>query len=94
MAHKVPEIIPVSDLRQDAAAILKRVQSSEEPLVITQRGRAAAIMLSVEAYERLSDTQELLNLLVQGEEEIAAGIGYDLDDVLTEADNLLSEDAE
>ena len=48
----VPEIIPVTDLRQDAAAVLKRVQAAHQPLVITQRGRAAAIMLSVEAYER------------------------------------------
>ena len=89
----VPEIIPVTDLRQDAAAILKRVQSSHQPLVITQRGRAAAIMLSVEAYEHLAHTQQLLRLLARGEQEIAAGTGYDLDEVLTEADTLLTEDA-
>ena len=35
----VPEIIPVTDLRQDAAAVLKRVQAAHQPLVITQRGR-------------------------------------------------------
>ena len=91
---KVPEIIPVSDLRQDAAMILKRVQVSQQPLVITQRGRAAAIMLSVEAYERLSHTQDLLALLVRGEKEISAGAGYDLDEVLAEADDLLAEGAE
>lgn len=91
---KVPEIIPVSDLRQDTAMILKRLQSSQQPLVITQRGRAAAIMLSVEAYERLSHTQDLLALLARGEQEIAAGTGYDLDEILAEADALLTEDAE
>ena len=31
---KIPEIIPVTDLRQDAATLLKRVQSSQQPLVI------------------------------------------------------------
>jgi len=91
---KVPEIIPVSDLRQDAATILKRIQASQQPLVITQRGRAAAIMLSVEAYERLSHTQELLDLLARGEQEIAAGNGSDLDEVLAEADDLLAEHRE
>ncbi len=91
---KVPEIIPVSDLRRDAAMILKRVQASQQPLVITQRGRAAAIMLSVEAYERLAHTQDLLSLLVRGEQEIATGVGYDLDEVLAEADDLLAEDPE
>jgi len=49
---KVPDIIPITDLRQDAAAALKRLRSSKQPVVITQRGRAAAVLLSLEAYER------------------------------------------
>lgn len=89
----VPDIIPVTDLRQDAAAILKRVQASQEPLVITQRGRAAAIMLSVEAYQRREQETHLLRLLVRGEQEIAAGTGYNLDAVLAEADTLLNDEA-
>ncbi len=88
----IPEIIPVTDLRQDAAAVLKRVQTSQQPLVITQRGRAAAIMLSVEAYERGEQERQLLRLLARGEQEIAAGTGYDLDEVLAEADALLADD--
>src|SRR5215831_5887050 len=88
----VPEIIPVTDLRQDAAAVLKRVQAAHQPLVITQRGRAAAIMLSVEAYERGERERQLLRLLVRGEHEIAAGMGYDLDAVLAEADTLLTDE--
>lgn len=87
---KVPEIIPVTDLRQDASAVLKRVRSSKEPLVITQRGRAAAVMLSVSAYERTEHQRQILELLARGEKEIAAGKGYDLDDVLAEADTLLA----
>ena len=50
--------------------------------------------MSVEAYERLSQTQELFGLLARGEREIAAGAGSDLDTVLAEADALLAEDAE
>ena len=89
---KVLNIIPVSDLRQDAAKVLKRVRDSKEPLVITQRGRAAAVMLSVEAYERSERDRELLLLLAKGEKEIEAGKGYDLDSVLAEADALLAEE--
>jgi prevent-host-death family protein len=84
-------MIPVSDLRQEAAAVLRRVQSMESPLVITQRGRAAAVMLSVEAYERGEQERELLRQLLRGEQEIAAGAGYDLDAVLAEADALLAD---
>ena len=91
---RVPDIIPVTDLRQDAAAALKRVRSSKQPLVITQRGRAAAVMLSIEAFERAEQERELLRLRARGEKEIAAGEGYDLDDVLGEADTLLARGSE
>ena len=83
--------MPVTDLRQDAAAILRRVQASNQPLVVTQRGRAAAIILSVDAYERGERERELLRLLVLGEQEIAAGQGYELNDILVEADALLAD---
>jgi len=88
---KIPNIIPITDLRQDASAIVKRVAASREPLVITQRGRAAAVMVSMEAYEHSQNELELLRLLARGEKEIEAGKAYDLDAVLAEADSLLKE---
>lgn len=86
---KVPDIIPVTDLRQDAAAVLRKVRRSRTPLIVTQRGRAAAVMLSLEAYERQQEEREILLRLVRGEKEIAAGEGFDLDAVLSEADAIL-----
>jgi len=86
---RIPDIVPITDLRQGAAAVLSRVRKSPQPLVVTQRGRAAAIMLSPEAYEQSERERNLLRLLVRGEREIAKGKGYDLDEVLKEADELL-----
>ncbi len=86
---KLPDIIPISDLRQDAAKVLERVRESREPVVITQRGRAAAVLLSVEAFEQSERDRELLQLLAKGEKEIEAGEGHDLDSVLAESDSLL-----
>ena len=87
---KVPKIVPITDLRQDAAAVLKRLRSQRQPLIITQRGRAAAVMLSVEAYEQAEQERQLLLLLVRGDREIAEGKGHDLEKVLAEAEKLLS----
>ena len=89
---RIPEIIPVKDLRQDTAAVLNRLQSSAQPLVVTQRGRSAAVMLSVAAYERAERERELLRLMVRGEQEVMAGAGHDLEDVLAEADTVLAAD--
>ena len=86
---KIPRIIPVTELRQDAASVLDAVQKTKEPWIITRRGRATAILLSVEAYERSQKEHELLHLLAAGEKEIAQGKGHSLENVLREADALL-----
>ena len=91
---RVPEIIPISDLRQGAADVLRKVRESDEPLVITQRGRAAAVMLSVDAYEQAEKERDLLLLLARGDKEMAAGEGIELAEVLAEADNLLEADVQ
>ena len=87
---RVPDIIPVSDLRQDAAAVLGRTRKTHQPVVITQRGRAAAVMVSIDEYERAQTEREILLLLARGERDIASGEGIELDSVLAEADALIA----
>jgi prevent-host-death family protein len=89
---KIPSMIPVSDLRQDAARVLRDVNESGEPLFITQRGRAAAVLMSLDAFQRAESERELLRMLARGEKEIAAGVGHKLAEVLAEAEKLLAED--
>jgi len=84
-----PKIIPISDLRQNASEVVKSVSSSREPVFITQRGRAAAVMVSMEAYKNAQHEMDILRLLARGEKEIAAGTGHELNDVLREADRYL-----
>ncbi len=90
--NKLANIIPVSDLRQDAAKILKKLNKTNETLIITQRGRAAAVLIGVEAYEKSEHEKELLRLLAKGDREIELGEGYDLNTVLAEADDLLAKE--
>jgi prevent-host-death family protein len=89
---KLLNIIPVSDLRQDAAKVMKQLRNSKEALIITQRGRAAAVIIGVEAHEKSEHEKEILRLLAKGDREMEIGEGYDLDDVLAEADSLLPKE--
>jgi prevent-host-death family protein len=89
---RVPDIIPVSDLRQDAAAVLRRLRGHSKPLVITQCGRPAAVMLSMETYERVEQQLRLLRLFASGEKEIEAGEGSALGSVLAEAAEITTGD--
>lgn len=89
---KLMNILPVSDLRKDAAKVLKKLRDNKEPIIITQRGRAAAVIIGVEAYEKFEHDKELLRLLARGDKEIEIGEGFDIDSVLAEADLLLSQE--
>jgi prevent-host-death family protein len=86
-----PKIVPISDLRQDATGIVKRITASREPVFITQRGRAAAVMVSMQTYEHTQHELEILRLLARGEKELEAGVGFDMDAVFAEADKFLDE---
>lgn len=88
----LPVIIPISDLRQDTAGVIKRVVASDETVVITQRGRATAVLVSADAYERSQRENEILRALVRGDAEIAAGVGRDAEDVMAEARALLASE--
>jgi len=88
---EAPQIIPISDLRQDASGIIRRLTASRDPLFITQRGRAAAVMVSMQEYEQTQHELEILRLLARGEKEVEAGVGFDLETVLAEADALLEK---
>ncbi len=86
----VPDIVPISELRQHAAGMIKKMKASRKPIFITQRGRAAAVMMSSEAYERTQHELDILRVLARGEVDIDTGVGHDMESVFEEADRLLS----
>ncbi len=54
-------IIPVSDLRYKAKEILAQV--ADRPVVISQRGRAAAVLVDFEIYNEMARRLEVLEEL-------------------------------
>ena len=89
---KIPNLVPVTDLREGAADVLKQIQGSDDPIIITQRGRAAAVLLSLEAYQKGQHERELLRALAKGETELRSGSGESLEAVLAQADRVLETD--
>ncbi len=85
----VPRIIPISDLRQDAAGIIKGIGDSREPVVITQRGRATAVLVSAQSYQQTQHELEILKILARSEREIEEGATHDMESVFAEADEIL-----
>ena len=66
-------IIPVSEFKARAAEWLRRLGASSEPLVITQNGKAAAVLLSPAAYDELTERFRFVMAIEEGIDDVEAG---------------------
>ena len=55
------QIIPISELQSQAKQIVERVKNTRDPVIITQRGRPAALLVNYEDYAGLVATLEELS---------------------------------
>jgi prevent-host-death family protein len=69
------DVKPISEFRANAASLVKQVQRTRRPLVITQQGRSAAVLLDVSEYEKLLAKLELLQDVHTAEEQLDSGQG-------------------
>lgn len=76
------DIKPISYIKANAAETLRRLKESKNPVVITQNGESAAVLLDVESYQEMSDAFGLLKLLEASEAEARAGEAADAADAL------------
>jgi antitoxin YefM len=78
------DVQPLSAFRQNAAGFLDQIRSTKRPLVLTQHGKSAAVVLDVAQYEALVDEIELIRDIRQAEAELARGKGIPHEDVVAE----------
>jgi prevent-host-death family protein len=67
------DIKPISYIKTNAAQMLKRVNETRNPIVITQNGEARAVLLDTESYQEMLSAISILKLLSQSEKEIEDG---------------------
>lgn len=78
------KIIPISDLQTRAKKIVESVKHTRDPVVITQRGRPAALLVNYEDYEGMVATLEEMSQpdwrerLAEAERDSKAGKGIEL----------------
>ena len=67
------DVRPLSEFRANATSFIEQVRESKRPLLITQHGRGAAVLIDVDEYEYLLEKLELLQDVQKAEEQLAVG---------------------
>jgi len=81
------EILPLADVKARLSELVERVSSDHDRVLITRRGRPAAVLVSPEDLEALEETLDLLSQpgildeIRRAEADIDAGSGLSAADV-------------
>ena len=70
---KLGNIAPITELKRDAASLIERASEQRSPIVITQNGRATAVLQDIRSFEKERETIAMLRLCVQGTRDIDDG---------------------
>ena len=69
------DVRPVTEFRAHTSAVLEQVQTTKRPVVLTQHGRSAAVLLDVGVYESLVEEVALARDVRTAEAQLDAGTG-------------------
>ena len=71
--HIASDIRPVTYLKSKAADLLKQINDTHRPVIITQNGEPRAVIQDPQSFEDMRNAIGILKLLTMGEEDIKHG---------------------
>jgi prevent-host-death family protein len=81
------DIVSLSDFKNQASKMLHQMQHSQRPIIITQNGRPAGVLISPAEFDLFSERRRFIQAVQSGLDDVAQGrvvADEDLDRALDE----------
>jgi antitoxin YefM len=75
------DIVPIAEFKTGISKWFKSIQKSGHPLIITQNGKPAGVLLSPEDYDELVYRKSFLDSVARGIADVDAGRSYGSEEV-------------
>jgi prevent-host-death family protein len=75
------DFVPLSDIKVNFGRLVKQLDKTHRPVLLTNRGRGVAVVQSLEDYEAQTEEQTFLRGVVQGLMDLEDGLEMSLPDV-------------
>ena len=85
------DIKPITYLKSKAPDLLKQINETHRPVVITQNGEPKAVLQDPESYENMRNAIGILKLISQGEQDIRHGKSKPQEEVFANIGKLLRQ---
>lgn len=67
------DILPLGEFKTHASRVLRQLRESQRPVVITQNGRPAAVLISPEEFDHLREHERFVAAVQEGLADAEAG---------------------
>jgi prevent-host-death family protein len=67
------DVLPLGDFKTHASRVLRQLKDSQRPVVITQNGRPAAVLITPEEFDRMQERETFLLAVHEGLDDANAG---------------------
>ena len=85
------DIRPITYLKSKAPDLLKQINETHRPVVITQNGEPRAVLQDPESYENMRNAIGILKLVSQGEQDVKDGKVKPQEEVFAHIEKALKE---
>ena len=67
------DIFPLGQFKTHASRVLRDLHEKNRPIIITQNGKPAAVLLTPEEFDRLSKQEQFVTAVKEGLQDVKAG---------------------
>ena len=67
------DIVPLNDFKARASQLFRKLREGQRPLIITQNGKPAAVLISPEEFDRIRERDRFVEAVSAGLADAAAG---------------------
>ncbi len=80
------DILPIGEFKTHASQVVRQLRQSQRPVVITQNGRPAAVLITPEEFDALHYRERFMVAVREGLADVEAGRLLDSEEVRRQLD--------
>jgi prevent-host-death family protein len=80
------DILPLGEFKTQASRVLRQLKESQRPVIITQNGRPAAVLISPQDFDQMRERERFMAAVREGLADVEAGRLLDSDEVRRQLD--------
>ncbi|WP_076790316.1 type II toxin-antitoxin system Phd/YefM family antitoxin [Chlorobium sp. KB01] len=84
-------VTPLTDFRNNIKRYMEELSVSKKPLLLTQHGKSAAVLLDAEQYQKMLDQITFMQLVTEGLEEYRNNRTIPAEELFPSLDKIIAE---